>query len=338
MALAPINPTQLTPPRVALIDERSGAISREWYRFFLSLLTATQTNQEETELAPDATSLLATYDAMLASVEQASAVTSDGMVAGLESSLNNLQNAFGVTPPDLGGTVTSVAASGGTTGLTFTGSPITSSGTLTLGGTLIVANGGTGATTLTSGYLLKGNGTSAVSASVVYDTGTNVGIGTASPGAKLDVQSANITDGTNGGNVNIFTTSAQAANVGGKLDLGGLYDGSNTLSFASLAGRKENSTSGNWAGYMQFSTREFGGAFAERMRITSVGNVGIGATPNASALLDVQSTTKGFRLPNMTTTQKNAISSPVAGLMVFDTTLSKACVYSGAAWETITSL
>jgi len=42
------------------------------------------------------------------------------------------------------GTVTSVAASGGTTGLTFSGSPITTSGTLTLGGTLATANGGTG--------------------------------------------------------------------------------------------------------------------------------------------------------------------------------------------------
>jgi hypothetical protein len=57
-------------------------------------------------------------------------------------------------------------------------------------GTLPVANGGTGATTLSSGYLLKGNGTSAVSASVVYDNGTNVGIGTSSPGAKLDVVTA----------------------------------------------------------------------------------------------------------------------------------------------------
>ena len=147
MALAPINPTQLTPPRVAFIDERSGAISREWYRFFLSLLTATQANQEDTTVAPDTVSLLATYDALLASATQASEITSDGMVASLESSLNSLQNAFGVTPPDLGGTVTSVAASGGTTGLTFTGSPITTSGTLTLDGTLAVANGGTGAAT-----------------------------------------------------------------------------------------------------------------------------------------------------------------------------------------------
>jgi len=45
------------------------------------------------------------------------------------------------------GTVTSVDVSGGTTGLTATGGPITASGTITLGGTLAVANGGTGATT-----------------------------------------------------------------------------------------------------------------------------------------------------------------------------------------------
>jgi hypothetical protein len=68
------------------------------------------------------------------------------------------------------------------------------------------------------------------------------------------------------------------------------------------------------------------------------GSLGIGAAANASALLDVQSTTKGVRMPNMTTTQKNAIATPAAGLMVFDTTLSKLSVYSGAAWQTITSV
>jgi hypothetical protein len=45
------------------------------------------------------------------------------------------------------GTVTSVDGSGGTTGLSLSGGPITASGTLTLGGTLAVANGGTGSTT-----------------------------------------------------------------------------------------------------------------------------------------------------------------------------------------------
>lgn len=77
----------------------------------------------------------------------------------------------------------------------------------------------------------------------------------------------------------------------------------------------------------------------EAVRITTGGNVGIGtSSPNASAILDAQSTTKGVRMPNMTTTQKNAISSPAAGLMVFDTTLAKLCVYSGSAWQTITSV
>jgi len=49
--------------------------------------------------------------------------------------------------PSSPGTVTSVAASGGTTGLSFSGSPITTAGTFTLSGTLSVANGGTGGTT-----------------------------------------------------------------------------------------------------------------------------------------------------------------------------------------------
>ena len=39
----------------------------------------------------------------------------------------------------------------------------------------------------------------------------------------------------------------------------------------------------------------------------------------------------------VTTTEKNALS-PAAGWVVFDTTLGKLCVYTGAAWQTITSV
>jgi hypothetical protein len=59
--------------------------------------------------------------------------------------------------------------------------------TLTLGTALSVASGGTGTNTLTSGYLLKGNGTSAVSASIVYDSGSLVGVG-AGTAAKTRLQ------------------------------------------------------------------------------------------------------------------------------------------------------
>ena len=50
------------------------------------------------------------------------------------------------------GTVTSVSGSGGTTGLTLSGGPISTIGTLTLGGTLAVANGGTGQITKTAAF------------------------------------------------------------------------------------------------------------------------------------------------------------------------------------------
>ena len=77
----------------------------------------------------------------------------------------------------------------------------------------------------------------------------------------------------------------------------------------------------------------------EYMRLDSSGRLGVGtASPHASAALDVQSTARGVRFPNVTTTQKNAISSPGAGLVVFDTTLGKLCVYTGSAWQTMTSV
>jgi hypothetical protein len=61
---------------------------------------------------------------------------------------------------DGGGTVTSVDVSGGTTGLTTSGGPITGSGTITLTGTLAIANGGTnGTATPTAGAVPYGSGT-----------------------------------------------------------------------------------------------------------------------------------------------------------------------------------
>lgn len=54
-------------------------------------------------------------------------------------------------------------------------------------GTVAVANGGTGITSLTAGYLPRGNGTSAFQASQIYDSGTNVGVNQASPATRFDL-------------------------------------------------------------------------------------------------------------------------------------------------------
>jgi hypothetical protein len=62
-------------------------------------------------------------------------------------------------------------------------------------------------------------------------------------------------------------------------------------------------------------------------------DLAIGATSsNSSAILDIQSTVKGFGLPAMTTVQKNAIVTPRVGLVVYDTTLLSISSYNGAAW------
>jgi hypothetical protein len=78
-------------------------------------------------------------------------------------------------PTEVGGSVTSVAVTGTVNGITLTGGPVTTTGTFTLGGTLgsvdltsqitgtlPVANGGTGATSMTVNNVILGNGTSAV--------------------------------------------------------------------------------------------------------------------------------------------------------------------------------
>jgi hypothetical protein len=54
-------------------------------------------------------------------------------------------------------------------------------------------------------------------------------------------------------------------------------------------------------------------------------------SPNA--ILDIQSTTRAFKLPVMTTTQKNAIPSPKQGFMVYDSTENGVSTYNGSAWS-----
>lgn len=63
-------------------------------------------------------------------------------------------------------------------------------------------------------------------------------------------------------------------------------------------------------------------------------SIGNGTTSaNASAILDITSTTKGFLPPRGTTTQMNAISSPSEGLVFYDLTVHKLYVYDGTTWQ-----
>ena len=63
--------------------------------------------------------------------------------------------------------------------------------------------------------------------------------------------------------------------------------------------------------------------------------ISLSTSINSSAQLQVDSTTKGLLPPRMTTTQKNAISSPATGLQVYDTTLNQMSYYNGTTWTNI---
>ena len=131
------------------------------------------------------------------------------LTAGTNVSISNSVGGITISAtPAAGGTVTSVAMTVPSF-LTVTGSPITVSGSLdvTLSGTALpVANGGTGATTL-SGYLF-GNGTSAVTASTTIPSTAITGLGTMST---QNAGTVAITGGTiNGTSIGATTTSTGA--------------------------------------------------------------------------------------------------------------------------------
>ena len=157
------NLTNITAPRVPLVDERTNLISREWYRFFLSLfqltgsgtstinLTDLQVGPPNPEYGP-----ISTGGTNSVAVPTAGAVAyGDGIsyaFTGVGSSSQVLTSTGTGTPTwstPSGGSVTSVGLTAPPI-FTVTGSPVTSSGTIAItysGTALPVANGGTGATT-----------------------------------------------------------------------------------------------------------------------------------------------------------------------------------------------
>jgi hypothetical protein len=85
---------------------------------------------------------------------------------------------------------------------------------------------------------------------------------------------------------------------------------------------------------MGFASLLFGAVQAQSIAINNDGS-----TADASAILDIKSTTKGILVPRMTKTEKNNITSPAAGLMVFQTGPDSTGFhyYNGSQWLWISS-
>ena len=153
-----------------------------------------------------------------------------------------------------------------------------------------------------------------------------VGSGSTSATTSLLVQDSagtNLMTLRDDGIITLFSSSKT-----GQLDIQG---GTNSGVYA----RAYNSQSDNIIRYKDYNGNQC-------MTLTMTGS-GAGAlvvnsnTNNASAVLQADSTTKGFLPPRMTTTQKNAISTPAAGLQVFDSTMNATCEYTGTAWRVVSA-
>jgi hypothetical protein len=195
-------PTPITPPRVPIIDARTGLIDRAWYMFFLSLFT-TASNAQDPALGPDSSSLLASFDAELRALSEAVGAQYDAQsgLASLSAALAALEQQFATQPasqsqglqqqidalrqevqsqPGAFGFAPLTKTDDTNVTLTLGGAPSTAlltAASLALGwtGQLAVSRGGTGvSTTPANGQLLIGNGTGYTVANLTQGTGVTI--------------------------------------------------------------------------------------------------------------------------------------------------------------------
>ena len=196
------------------------------------------------------------------------------------SALTNSSLTIGTTTIALGGTSTTL---GGLAGVTLTSGVVTlpsgavGTPSLTISGSTSTGLWSSAANTLNA---------SANGAEVwrISSTGHNI-IGAVTGTADLlkqEVYSTRYTAGNFSSVVGVFSTDTFNANVGGGIQLGGQYTTNAYTGFAELVGLKEDATGGTYGGALSIKTRVNGGNATERVRITSIGQVGFGVVPAAS--------------------------------------------------------
>ena len=212
-----------------------------------------------------------------------------------------------------------------------------------------------------SGYISFATGGSMPTQERMRITSTgNIGIGTTTPanilsilgnsgtpgGVSFDVKNSNASGNTqfslsNSSNKSLAVSVTGSSYAASPSWINGAYlftmGGLSNMSFVT-----DGDVEYGGSGYISFATGGFLLATQERMRITSTGNIGIGTkTPNASAILDLVSTTGGLSIPTMNSTSASAIASPKKSLMIYVTDINGTFTsagwwgYNGTVWKLI---
>ena len=188
-----LNLTQVPAPRVPLVDNNTGLVSTEWFRYFNGLYAIVGENQNTIQPVNGGTGV---------SAIPANGQLLIGNAAGY--TLNTLTPGVGIGVTNAAGSITLantgvLSWSGGATGLT----PATpTTGNVTLSGLLNVASGGTGQSTYTNGQLLIGN-----------TTGNTLGKSTLTAGSGIAITNgaASITIASDKAYGSFYDTTTQSA-------------------------------------------------------------------------------------------------------------------------------
>lgn len=198
------------------------------------------------------------------------------------------------------------------------------------GGGTVSGNGVTASGT--ASYIAKFTGTNTLGNSIIYDSGSSIGINTSSPAGVLDVN----------GNVyfrnNVYIDTIKS-----------VYFNYDALVISSALIFKSRGEVGSAYTSFQFDTPNqitttgsnifsFANNGSYKMVMDRDGLVGIGtSSPTASALLEISSTQSGFLPPRMSSSNRDGIASPATGLMIYNTTTNAYNLYNGSTWSAMTA-
>ena len=196
--------------------------------------------------------------------------------------------------------------------------------------------------------------------SFVIKSSGNVGIGTTAPAYQLDV--ANAINAANyyisgvpmglGAIMNVDNNATNTLNMNGNdlnnvgllLMTGQIYTqdninvgsavagGSVIINSTGVSGQTGQLSTNNVTGVRQYELPDYD---AQLIGQDVNGSVGIGTTAAPSAVLHVESTTKGVLFPRMTASQRDAIVSPAEGLIIYNTDSHALNIYNGSTWQKI---
>lgn len=213
------------------------------------------------------------------------------------------------------GSVTSVAVSGGTTGLTTSGGPISTSGTITFAGTLNVANGGTGQTSYTDGQLLIGNSTGNTLTKATLTAGANITITNSAGGITIA--------STGGGGTGTVTSVSASGGTTGLSFTGSPITTSGTLTLGGTLAIASGGTGATSASGARLTLGAAGsGANSDITSLsglttalsTGQGGTGVTATPTNGQLLIGNGT--GYSVSTLTAGSGVSITNSAGGITI----------------------